>query len=189
MGVDIYGRNPQLTSEKPQIDWEVSSQDAKDVYFNQLAEWEDANPGYYFRSNWWGWRPIVCLTDTACDTYGMKLDVSKWHYNDGEGPETQEECNNIADALEFMLSIDGSPLKDDDDFIYTCMGSWSTTDGQFVGNDIEQQLNEQYPPGTVLTNSVVTPDSQVVQPSHGASLGHIRNFIKFLRNCGGFQVY
>lgn len=189
MGVDIYGRNPNLKGQQPKIDWEVASQDAKDVYFEALHNWEEENPGYYFRSNWWGWRPIVCLTDAACETYGIKLDTSSWHFNDGQGPETQEECDSIADALEFMLSIDGSPLKEDDDYVYTCMGSWCTSEGRSLEDHIQEQLNDQYPPGTVLTNSVVTPDSQVVQPSHSASLKHIRNFIKFLRNCGGFQVY
>lgn len=189
MGVDISGRNPQLKSERPQIDWETSSEEAKKMYFDAVDKWEEENPGDYFRSNWWGWRPIVCLVDAACETYGMKVDTSSWHFNDGAGPETQEECDSIADALEFMLSIDGNPLQEDDDYIYACMGSWSTTEGRFVENDMEEKLNEQYPPGTVLTNSVVTPDSQVVQPSHGTSLGHIKRFIKFLRNCGGFQVF
>jgi len=37
-------------------------------------------------------------------------------------------------------------------------------------------------------DDVVDEDGQLVFPSHGVSLGHVRTFIKFLRHCGGFEI-
>lgn len=189
MGVDIYGRSPQLKGEQPQIEFATASEGAKTEYFEALEAWEEENPGYYFRSNWWGWRPIVFLVDAACQMNGLKVDTSSWHYNDGTGPETQTECDQIADALENVINKESSPLKEDTDRIYVCMGSWCTSEGYSVENDIEEELNNQYVPGEVLTSSVIASNGQMVQSSHSSSLGHVKNFIKFLRNCGGFQVY
>ncbi len=39
-----------------------------------------------------------------------------------------------------------------------------------------------------MYNGVVDEDGQLVFPSHGVSLGHVREFIKFLRHCGGFEI-
>ena len=61
MGVDIYGLSPTLKSERPQLDWDSASEENKSAYFEYLSQWEEENPGDYFRSNWWGWRPIVLL--------------------------------------------------------------------------------------------------------------------------------
>lgn len=190
MGVDIYGRNPQLKGVQPQIEFETASDGAKKEYFEAMDIWEEQNPGYYFRSNWWGWRPIVFLVDTACTIHNVNVpSLQQWHYNDGQGPETQEECDQIADALEKIIENGNSPLKEDDDSIYVCMGSWCTTEGRSVGKEIEEELNKQYAPGEVLTAPVIASDGQIVQSSHSSSLEHVKYFIRFLRNCGGFQVY
>jgi hypothetical protein len=188
MGVDIYGRNPQIISEQPQIEFETASDDAKKEYFEAVRNWEDENPGYYFRSNWWGWRPIVYLIDSACNEYEVEVNTQSWHYNDGDGPKTQEECDNIANALEKAIESSSS-LKDDDDMIFICLGSWCNSQGQFISKESEEELNQQYPSGQILIGSVITSNGEIVTPSHGTSYGRIKEFIKFLRNCGGFQVY
>lgn len=189
MGVDIYGRNPQIKSEKPQIEWETSSSDDKSKYIKAYNDWEDENPGYYFRSNWWGWRPIVAMVETASIIHNVDVDTNKWQHNDGEGPETQEECDAIANLLEHMMNASDSPLKEDDDVLYTCIGSWCTSEGQFLTQEEQDQLNEEYPIGTTLTGSIILSNGKMVVPSHGTSYRRIKEFINFLRNCGGFQIY
>lgn len=189
MGVDIYGRNPQLKSEKPEIEFETASDNARKEYFEAVEKWEEENPGYYFRSNWWGWRPIVAMVETASIVHDVKINTQKWHYNDGEGPETQEECDVIADLLEHMINTSDSPLKENDDVLYACMGSWCTSEGGFLTENEENQLNEQYPIGTILTSSIISSDGRIVQPSHSVSYSLIKEFIHFLRNCGGFQIF
>ena len=194
MGVDIYGRKPKIVSERPeQIDYQASTDDEKQKYWNKVDEWEDENPGVYFRSNWWGWRPICMLCEIANNKYKLKLDMSYWGSNDGKGLRTQKQCDKLADALELMLSE--SPnyneyMIDDDDRIQIVMGAWCEAGtGKFIGSEKETELNEQYDYGTILFSSVVTKSGMMVESAHSCSLGHIKNWITFLRGCGGFKIW
>ena len=48
MGMDVYGINPKLKGDKPDIDWENSpSEQERERYW----KWQEENPGYYFRNN------------------------------------------------------------------------------------------------------------------------------------------
>lgn len=60
MGVDIYGLSPKLTKPKPEIpdDYQDLDSDDQKAFWDIIEEWEQENPGYYFRNNWWHWRPI-----------------------------------------------------------------------------------------------------------------------------------
>ena len=59
MGFDVYGRNPKLTGEKPEIDWSTKpSDEERTKFFEDLEKFEQDNPGYYFRNNVWYWRPL-----------------------------------------------------------------------------------------------------------------------------------
>jgi hypothetical protein len=52
MGMDITGRNPKIRGEAPkEIDWFNSTQEEKDAYMNAKNEFQDNNPGVYFRAN------------------------------------------------------------------------------------------------------------------------------------------
>ena len=56
MGFDVYGKAPQLVSERPDIDWEKDPSDQeRDKFFKDLEQFEQDNPGYYFRNNVWWW--------------------------------------------------------------------------------------------------------------------------------------
>src|SRR4051812_45074191 len=55
--------------------------------------------GRYFRANVWSWRPIHQLCEIV-----LKRDFPSWAFNDGDGLETQEECNQLADGLERYLA-------------------------------------------------------------------------------------
>ena len=55
MGMDIYGLNPTLTEERPDINYETSNEEERKIFWEQLDAWEEANPGYYFRANLWSW--------------------------------------------------------------------------------------------------------------------------------------
>jgi hypothetical protein len=163
MGVDISGRKPTT------------------------------NEGEYFRSNWWGWRPINYICQLAAEQSKLKIDFSYWGSNDGKGLRTQKQCDKLADAIELLLS--NSPnynefMVDEDDRIQIVLGSWCEAGtGRFIGAEKEVELNEQYEYGTILFSSVVTKSGMMVESSHSASLNHIKNFITFLRGCGGFQIW
>jgi hypothetical protein len=68
-----------------------------------------------------------------------------------------------------------------------CLGSWSTADGRFLYE--EEELNETYPIGTVLSGPVVMKDGTIAYSTHSTSLDHIKEFISFLRTCEGFEIW
>ena len=161
MGVDISGRNPK-TEE-----------------------------GDYFASNWWGWRPINAICQMAAYNSKLKIDFSYWGSNDGKGLKTQKQCDKLADAIEQLIS-DGlnEHITDDDDRIYIALGGWCEAGtGKFITSELEHKLNQQFEYGSLLYSTVVTEDGQRVESAHSTSLGRIKDFITFLRNCGGFQIW
>jgi len=189
MGVDISGKNPIIRSPKPAYpDWNTATQKEKDTYFEVSDKWMEENPGEYFRSNWWGWRPIVMLVEAACDKFNLDFDLIHWGSNDGAGLDNQEDCDKLASALELMLVFDEN-LEDDIDTLYLNLGSWVSSDGKFLGEKINKQLNEQYPIGEVMYSSVVMDDGTIAQPSHSAPVRHVKKFISFLKECGGFHIW
>ena len=161
MGVDISGRKPKT---------EV---------------------GDYFCSNWWGWRPILAISEAAMISNKLDYDTSYWGSNDGKGLRTQKQCDKLADAIELLISNNYNEyLTEDDDRIYICMGSWCEAGtGKFIPSDFTVSLNEQYEYGDILYGPVVAENGTMVESSHSASLGRLKEWITFLRNCGGFKIW
>ena len=190
MGVDIYGRRTQWTGTKPEIDWtKEHSSEAKDEFFRLADEFEDNNPGYYFRSNWWGWRPIVMLSEIAAQNSDLEIDFKYWGANDGKGLENQEECTELANALDELLEADGS-FEHETDELYVNMGSWRDGSGMLVEPELQDQLNDELPYGKVTFTGIMLPDSsKIYYPSHSCDKAHIDRFIKFLHECGGFKIW
>lgn len=159
MGVDISGKNP----------------------INETGD--------YFGSNWWGWRPINTLCQLAAYDSKLSIDFEYWGSNDGKGCETQEECDQLANALEEYLGNE-IEAKDDDDRVYLCLGSWCEAGtGRMVSSEVEQSLNTEYEYGSIHYTSIVTESGMVVESSHSTSVYRIKQFIEFLRNCGGFEIW
>jgi len=163
MGVDISGRKPKTEA------------------------------GDYFCSNWWGWRPINSICELAAYDSKLKIDFSYWGSNDGKGLKTQKQCDKLADAIELFISENpqyNENLSDDDDRVYVCMGSWCEAGtGRFIPSEKQMGLNEDYEYGTLLFRPVVMADGSLAESSHSTSLGRIKEFVTFLRNCGGSQIW
>lgn len=192
MGVDISGLNPTIKSPRPELIYNSDgmTEEQKEEYWDTLDKWQEENPGFYFRSSWWGWRPIHELCEAISRKAGLRINTTGWGENSGYGLKNPKKCQELADALEEHITNHlKDELKENTDRIYVCMGSWSTDDGKFLHDDVEEKLNEQYPFGTIFFNGVVLEDGTVAYPSHGSSLKHIKNWINFLRECGGFQIY
>lgn len=190
MGVDISGLNPQIVGERPQKpDWEKATEYEKEMYFNSVHLYHTDNPGVYFRSNWWGWRPIHAIADMAIRLVGLPFETNNWGSNDGGGLKTQEECNQLADAIDLFMELNNANMFDSEDTFYLCLGSWSDSTGGFIDKNIQDELNRDYPPGTIMYRGVVASNGKLVFSSHSAPLYHITNFTTFLRKCGGFEIW
>jgi hypothetical protein len=161
MGVDISGRKPKTEA------------------------------GDYFASNWWGWRPIVAISEAAMINSKLDYDTSYWGSNDGKGLRTQKQCDKLADAIELLISNNYNEyLTEDDDRIYIVMGSWCEAGtGKFIGSEREHILNQQYEYGDILYAPVVAEDGTLVESSYSTSLDRIKQWITFLRSCGGFKIW
>jgi len=118
--------------------------------------------GEYFRANIWSWRPIHELIErSGVLSPRMLEDIS---YNDGAGPDA-EDAERIADAIEKMIA----GMDDEHVFMYT----------QEVQNDLLQKVSES------LGGKVVFPDF----PSYAVEVKHVREFVDFCRESGGFEVW
>lgn len=190
MGVDIYGMNPKLKSEKPQLVPESASEEEKIAYFKALDQFEEDNPGVYFRATWWSWRPIHVIADLAIKVADLPLSTKGWDTNGGDGLKTQNDCNLLADAIELFTILSKKEMTEDNDRMYVCLDFWARQDGKIIRDvEINNQLNEDHPIGTVLYSPVVDSTGEIAIPVYGVSLSHIKEFINFLRNCGGFEIY
>lgn len=185
MGVDISGRNPIIRGVKPTIDWDTASEKEKDAYWKKAAKWEKKNPGDYFRANWWSWRPIVGLVNEL----NLDIDTVSWGFNDGAGIETHDDCVILADALENFIN-ETPTLIEDDDRVHLVMGSWVDLQGNFVSTTHLDEFEHQLPDsGTIMFSSFIAPDGTILQSAHSVTKGHLKQFIEFLRECGGFDIW
>ena len=100
--------------------------------------------GKYFRNNVWWWRPLA----EYCKQIAPEI-TSKIKYlqsNDGDGLQTQEDCNILADKLQ---------------------------------EAIDKQIAYNPPENLPLEGESY---------SYPFSYDNVKEFITFLRSCGGFEI-
>lgn len=137
--------------------------------------------GEYFRNNVWYWHP---LWDYCCDVDSELCDkVPNGHSNDGDGLDNCEECYKLADKLqhsidtsyaEFYISqrnleIENTPSETCD----LCQGS-----GVRIFNDESITCNGCEGKG----------ERKNISTWYKLDIENIKNFIEFLKNCGGFKI-
>ncbi len=197
MGFDIYGRKPKITTEKPAaIDYKTATDDEKKKYWQAISKWEDENPGSYIRYNCWGWRPVLHLALVAIEHDNLNFDTDFWGSNDGRGLRTQKQCNRLAESMNKLVAIIEKDLRsphwikedvDDDQFIFN-LDSWSREDGNRITEDEEKILSEKYNYGQLMGTKVVINDVRY-DAMYTTSVEEINQFIVFLRECGGFEIW
>ena len=189
--MDVYGIAPQTIGDQPQRpeNWDSITEYERDMYYNDVSIWEANNPGTYFRASCWSWRPIHAICDMAIHIAELSFDTNGWGENSGFGLKTQQECDALAEAIDLYLILNNANMYDIDDTMYLCLGSWSTSDGKFIGKELQDKLNQDHPRGTILYRGVVADDGKLAWPAHSCPLYHIQNFVTFLRKCGGFEIW
>ena len=199
MGMDISGLNPKLKGVEPKFpdNYDALSEEDQKAYLQEHNDWLDNNPGFYFRANLWGWRPIAELCIHAIENSGLDFGDIALHYNSGDGLKTQEDCDLLANALEYVLEEEDN-IKEDDDLIYLNLGMWKKMGSrEYVTEEKCNELNEKCIPGgytglaprIMFTGGVVDDNGDVYIPSHSINYGRIKSFITFLRNSGGFAIW
>ena len=115
MGFDLYGINPVVRKGKipvkPEGLYEGKEVDKKtiDKYYNKRWEFEENNPGSYFRNNCWWWRGLWDYTYSECGDILTKKDWETGHYNDAH-EITEEKASAIGKRLKELID-DGSAKK------------------------------------------------------------------------------
>jgi len=99
MGFDLTGLSPTINTEYSQeyndilklygdegmLNWSMDIPEAtKDRYFELKDQFQEDNPGDYFRNNVWWWRPLWNFVCESCDDFLTEGDISKGFYNDGK---------------------------------------------------------------------------------------------------------
>lgn len=188
MGMDIFGIAPVKVGEMPDINYEESNKEQRDQYRIDLNAWEKANPGYYFRANVWSWRPINGIIDVVNAKFKLGIDTSDFGSNSGGGIVDPAKCIELADCMDEYLKSNAQ--FNSSETMYLNLGLWVADDNSFsIDDTLEQKLNRQYPVGSILYSSVIADTGQLVRPAWGTDVEHVREFITFLRNCNGFEIF
>ena len=192
MGMDISGLNPKIVGDEPIFpkDWDTLSEKAKDYYRELDEEYHNNNPGIYFRANIWSWRPMHLAIIQANESLNLGIDddtIDGMSHNSGAGLKTQEECDALAEALEMLADGMGEDGVTEFGFAF---GYWSYRDGSMIVDEKDTEtLNKEYKYGSIITEMPVKLLDKDVWPAHVTQVEHLRQFIEFLRNCGGFEIW
>lgn len=197
MGMDVSGLNPTIIGDEPVFpkDWDKLSQKAKDCYMELDKEFHDDNPGVYFRANVWSWRPIHMMILATNDIFNLGISADTLDgmgYNSGHGIKDKEGCIKLANKMEILVN----KMKEENVLKFGFnMGMWTLRGSSMIELSEEELeiLNEEYPNNQLITElpiKLATRDESIdVYPSHTTEIDHVEEFILFLRNCGGFEVY
>jgi hypothetical protein len=134
--------------------------------------------GEYFRANCWSWRPIhLAIWECASDIIDADV-IDQMACNDGAGLDTQDQCNELADRLEAWMQVE---IPDEDIFQpdqYNDPEFQVTENGQFLGKD-----------QTVMKDGKRVPYEGETHSPYVVHKEHLEEFVGFLRQCGGFEVF
>jgi len=124
----------------------------------------DSKVGEYFRANVWSWHPIHTLCIELCSDILDEQMLESMAFNDGAGPEDQQTCTAMAIRFDNWLEHHASGIEIESDL-------QMTGDGRLLSSE------------EVAAN----PDLETESP-YSTDDDHIKEWVEFLRHCGGFQV-
>jgi hypothetical protein len=116
--------------------------------------------GEYFRASIHAWPSILeLMRQLGADLLGEEL-LKGMARNDGHGPENQEVCTALADRFDQWLAQHQEGFCHEEPADAPSVATWLRKEGFAVS-----------------------------APPRGANNGMLREWAKFLRHCGGFQVW
>lgn len=193
--MDIYGLNPKLRGEKPNIDWENSTDVERELYFQESQQFQSENPGVYFRANVWSWRPMAEVILICAEEYGTTLPpelIEEIHTNSGAGLKTQDECDILANMLDnyINLKFEGwETIGLNTGWYYKqTVNSKGELNSMSVDEEESKKLSFALGSQIFLKNGEFEVDGFIYTTSHKCYVEHLHEFIAFLRECGGFEI-
>jgi hypothetical protein len=126
MGFDISGLNPKMNVKEEDFktlfkynhnkyetfdEWHNALDEAgvRKEYQEQMEQFEDANPGIYFRNNVWWWRPLWAFICDNCHDILDEDDMERGSFNDGH-KITKKKSIELAMKLE-ALDAEGAIVQ------------------------------------------------------------------------------
>ena len=199
MGMDVYGSNPKIHegTKKPERpkDLHKASRNVVDKYFKEEDEYENKNPGVYFRNNCWWWRPLGYFIIKHCDWLTTE---QKKHLQDNNGFEfSHHEAETIADTLQKKVDDGTAAEREEENKKEMAVADeWNkginaqqgelekevkkeTGDAKIVPYDYPEHFKKKWDD---LQKQI---DNKAHYPFREAN---VKEFICFLRECGGFQI-
>ena len=199
MGMDVYGVNPiiRVGTQEPSRpkDLHKLGDDVITKYFEQVREFEDKNVGVYFRNNCWWWRPLANFIIENCDWLTQE---QKERLHDNSGFEfSDHEAVTIADTLQKKVD-DGTARKQEEVNKQERKGAEDWNAGlqkqqDALGEEAKKETgNKNIVPRDYPKHIYKKWDDLQKQHDWKASYPfeerNVKEFIKFLRECGGFMV-
>jgi len=199
MGMDVYGVNPiiRVGTQEPSRpkDLHKLGDDVITKYFEQVREFEDKNVGVYFRNNCWWWRPLANFIIENCDWLTQE---QKERLHDNSGFEfSDHEAVTIADTLQKKVD-DGTARKQEEVNKQERKGAEDWNAGlqkqqDALGEEAKKETgNDKLVPYDYPEPFKKKWDDLQKQHDWNASYpfaeANIKEFICFLRECGGFKV-
>ena len=199
MGMDVYGVNPtvRVGTKKPERpkDFNKASREVIDKYFKEETEFENTNPGIYFRNNCWWWRPLANFIIEKCDWLTTE---QKERLHDNSGFEfSQHEATTIADTLQKMVD-DGTAAEREEVSKKEMKVAEEWNKGIHAQQEeLEKEVKKETGDAKLVPYDYPEPfkkkwDDLQKQTDRRASYpfieANVKEFICFLRECGGFRV-
>ena len=197
MGFDLYGQNPKLKGEEPNIDWDKKPSDKeKEEYFKAREKFEEENPGHYFRNNVWWWSPLANYVLQLMGNEFTEDEKASWHHNDGF-EVSEEQAHKIADRLRQELKT--NRVKTVEEF-YKIKMKKAEEENKIVGQkheELRKIVAEKTGKDNLVPRDYPEPfnsqwnDIQKqfnYDSSYPFSEENVINFMRFCRESGGFQI-
>ena len=190
MGMDVYGLNPKIKpgTTKPKMpDFKTLDEEERQEYFESVEKYEADNPGVYFRSNIWWWRPIWQYTcDLMHDVFDDE-EIAGGSVNSGY-QITADKTAVLADRLGMAIEENAHHMYERD-YKYMQKSLPKVKCEICEGKGMRQyERNEnitELAPCNACNGTKLQDDWRTKYPFDAET---IESFYNFVKNSGGFQI-
>jgi len=209
MGFDVYGVSPKINKDYPEryneilkqygkdgfLDWNNTPEDVKDEYFNLKDNYEDDNPGSYFRNNVWFWRPLWDFVIETCEDYMTHDEMDGGYSNSGHRIKeetaiyiakklSEKLADGTVDTLEREWELKRAKAEAHNKEVRAEMDKISKECKDKHGSDLVP-ANYPEPYNTKWQEAYSKEDWSSNYPFHR---DNVESFIKFCKQSGGFEI-